>query len=220
MINRRLAILTKADRPVRTVSGTGTAAHALRLIHVRLSGIVLLHLSGTASAAHTDILQAAAEAGSLVALEVGQRNEHVGIHNGTADLRRLYQLAANHRDFDIVRTLEAVGDDHLAARGERREAIFVSGLDMIQSVLAPPHIQCIAIRQERLASQLFDDIRHCFRIIRTQIRQVARLTKMDLDCHKLVVHIDCPNPRTADQLLKLQQQVAAGGHSQIAVKDL
>ena len=41
-------------------------------IHHGLSVIVLLHLSGPASAAHPDILDCAAEAGHLMPLEVGQ----------------------------------------------------------------------------------------------------------------------------------------------------
>ena len=73
------------------------AADAVFLRHVGLARIVLLHLTGAAAAAHADIFQAAAEAGLFMSLEMGQRDEHIGVHNGTADLGVLHILAARPR---------------------------------------------------------------------------------------------------------------------------
>ena len=52
--------------------GTQAAAHAGFLAHQRLTCVVLLHLTGPAAAAHTDIFQRTAEAGLLMALKVVQ----------------------------------------------------------------------------------------------------------------------------------------------------
>ena len=82
-----------------------------------LAGVVLLHFSGPAAAAHADVLQRAAEARLLVALEMAQGDEHVGVHHGPADPGLLHIFAAAHRHLRLVVALEAVGDDDLAAGG-------------------------------------------------------------------------------------------------------
>ena len=51
---------------------TGTASHTLRLINTWLTVTMLLHLSGTGSASHTDILDCATESCRLMSLEMSQ----------------------------------------------------------------------------------------------------------------------------------------------------
>ena len=48
-------------------------------------------------------------------LEVGQGDDDIGIHQCAADAGVLYILAVN-RNGDIVRALQAVGNDDVAAR--------------------------------------------------------------------------------------------------------
>ena len=60
------------DGAVGAVLLAGAAAHALFLDHVGLAGAVHLHLACPGAAPHADVLQAAPEAGGLVAFKVGQ----------------------------------------------------------------------------------------------------------------------------------------------------
>ena len=89
------------------------AADAQLLGHVGLAGVVLLHLTGAAAAAHADIFQAAAEAGLFMSLKMSQRDKHIGVHNGAADLGVLHILAADHGNLYLIAALQAVGNDDL-----------------------------------------------------------------------------------------------------------
>lgn len=95
------------------------AADARVLVHLRLACIVLLHLAGARTAAHADVFQAAAEAACLVALEVGQRDKHIRVHDGLSDFGLLDVFAALNRHIRFVRALQTVRDDDMAAGGER-----------------------------------------------------------------------------------------------------
>ena len=89
----------------------------------RVSGSVLLHLARAGAAAHADVLDGAAKAGGLVALEVGQADEDIGVHDGAADLGRLAVFAVGHRHLDLIGAAQAVADEDLAARGHGPEAV-------------------------------------------------------------------------------------------------
>ena len=116
---------------------------------------MLLHLSGPTAAAHADVFQSAAEARLLMALEVGQGDEHVGIHDGPADLGLLHQLAAHHRHSHLVAALDAVCDDDLASRGQGIEAVETRRIQMIQPVLPSAYIQGVTVGEEGLATRSF-----------------------------------------------------------------
>ncbi len=96
---------------------------ALVLYDMGLSGRVLLHLSGPAPAAHSDILDGTAESGLLVALEVGERDEDIRVHDGGAYQGRFAVFPVPNRDLDLVRPPEAVGDDDVTAGGDRVKSV-------------------------------------------------------------------------------------------------
>ena len=73
------------------------AADALVLVHIGLAGGVHLHLAGAGAAAHADVLDRAAEARALVALEVGQGEEGVVVHKVFAHAHFGEPLAAGDR---------------------------------------------------------------------------------------------------------------------------
>ena len=57
---------------------------------------VLLGLSGSRAASHTNILDNPTKTCHFVPLEVRQADEHVCIHNGTTDFCFLYVLPSDH----------------------------------------------------------------------------------------------------------------------------
>ena len=104
---------------------TASAAAAELLTDSRLSACVLLHFSGTASAAHTDIFDGTAETGGLMTFEMGQADKDVGVHNRVSDEGRLAVLSVYDRNFHLVGSSKTVTDDDLTAGGDRVEAIEV-----------------------------------------------------------------------------------------------
>ena len=189
----------KGDGAVGAVFGADAAAHALCGLDGGLAGGVHLHLAGPGAAAHADVLQTAAEAGGAVALEVAQRDKHVGVHKGAADLGLLDVLAAFHGDIGLVGALETVGDDHMAAGGEGGEAVFVGGIQMLQSVFAAANIQGVGVGQEGLAAQFLDEIGQSLGVLGTEIGHVARLAHVQFDAGKLFVEINILDTRRNQQ---------------------
>src|SRR5699024_4384765 len=102
VVDMRLCV-RDGDGVVRADAGAHAAAHAGVLVDLRLARVVLLHLARARAAAHADVLERAAEARSLMALEVGQGDEYIRVHNGLPDLGLLDVLAALDRYIGLVR---------------------------------------------------------------------------------------------------------------------
>ncbi len=100
-----------------------SAAAAELLADSRLSACVLLHFSGTASAAHTDVFDGTAETGGLMTFEMGQADKDVGVHNRVSNEGRLAVLSVYDRNFHLVGSAKTVTDDDLAAGGDRVEPL-------------------------------------------------------------------------------------------------
>ena len=66
---------------------------------------MLLGFSGTGTAAHANVFDGAAESGHLMALEMGQADEDICIHDSTSDLGCFYIFTAFYRNFDIIGAL-------------------------------------------------------------------------------------------------------------------
>ena len=93
------------------------------LIYVRFSGTVHFHFACTGTASHTDVFQCTAKSGGFMAFKMGEGNENVRIHNCAADFGLFHILAALHRHQRFIGSFQAVGDQYLAAGGERIKAV-------------------------------------------------------------------------------------------------
>lgn len=121
---------------------------------------------------------------------MSQRDKHIGVHNGAADLGVLHILAADHGNLHLIAALQPVADDDLAAGGHGVEAVEHGAVHVIQGVLAPAHIQGVAVGEERLTAPFLHKIRHGPRPIGAQERQVSRLAEVQLDGHELILKVD------------------------------
>ena len=214
MVDAGLAV-GDVGRVVGADLDAAAAADAGILVDEGLARGVHLHLAGAGTAAHADVLQRAAEAGALVPLEVRQRDEHVGVHDGAADLGFLHIGAALHGDQGLVGALQAVGDDDVAAGGKGRKTVGVGRVDVVQRVLAPAHIQRVAVGQEGLAAQFLDHLGHHRRVVGAQEGQVARLAEMDLDGGEFVGEVDLADPGGLDETFEFLGQVLVKRRAQI-----
>ena len=150
-----------------------------------------------------------------MALEVGQGDEHVGIHDGPADLGLLHQLTARHRHSHLVAALDAVCDDDLTSRGHGVEAVETRRIQMIQPILPSPYIQGVAVGEEGLAAQLLDDIRDGTGVVGAQKAQVAQLAKVNLDGDELVLKVDLLNTGATDEAFELVELALASMRAQV-----
>ena len=90
-----------------------------------------LHLPGAGAAAHADILDRTADPGVFMALEMGQRDDDIRIHQRPADLGLFNIVAPLDGNGNLIVALQAVGDQDMAACGILRKAVLVSGFDML-----------------------------------------------------------------------------------------
>ena len=139
-------------------------------------------------------------------LEVGQADEHIGVHDGPADLGALDILAALHRDLHIVGALEAVGDDHRAAGGQRGEAVLPGTVEVLDGVFAAAGVEGVAVGEEGDAAELLDEVGHRLGVVRAQVGDVAQLAEVHLDGDELAAHIDLPDARRLEEALELVGQ--------------
>lgn len=175
---------------VRALFETHFATDAEVAVELRLAVAVHRHFARARGAAHGEVLDRAAHAGQLVALEVVQRDDHVRVGDGAADLRGLEVDAVRDGEFDLVVALQPVADDHVAARGERAESVEVGGLEVFQRVFAVARIERVAVGQERLSAALLHEIGDDLRVVRAQERQVAELAEVHFDRDELVAQVE------------------------------
>ena len=151
-VHCHLAVCIQIGGIVGADVGAGTASHALFGIHHGTAVAVHVPLAGPGAGTHAQILQCAAETGFLVALEVIQGDDDVGIHNGTADEGFLHIHAVLHGNGHFISTLQTVSNQHMGTGGVGGEAVEVGSFQMIQSVLPRAPVQGVGIGQEGLAA--------------------------------------------------------------------
>ena len=192
------------------------AAHAFFLVHHHLAVGVHLHLAGPAAAAHTDILNGAAEPGHLVALKVGQGNNNIRIGQSVTDFSFLHKFAVGYGEQSFVRAFQTVGDNHMAVRAQRVKAVLIRNVQMFQGVLAGAHIQSVTVRQERFAAGSFYRFHNHPGILRPQESYVVAFAKMHLDGYKFIFKINLVKARLFHQLGQFyRQRIPAVRHMKI-----
>ena len=214
---RKLALAGAIERDgvVRTDLLAGTAANTVLGRDTRLAGGMLLHLAGTAAAAHAQVLHGAAKAGLLMALKVSEADHDIGIHERLADLGLVHVLATLDRNERLVGALEAVGDDDLATRGIRGKAVLVGGVDVLERVFAAAHIERVAVGEEGFAAQLLHDVCDGAGVVWAQKAQVTQLAKVNLDSDELVLEVDLLNAGAANEAFEFVELALASMRAQV-----
>ena len=152
-----------------------------------------------------------------MALEVGQADEHVRIHDGAADLGGLAVFAVGHRHFHLIRAAQTVTDDHLTAGGHGPEAIELGAGQVLQSVFAAAGVQGVAVGQKGHTTLLLAQVGHHLGVVGPQKGQVAQLTKVHFDGYELALHVQLTDPGHQAQAAELFQQAGAHGTAEIGI---
>ena len=132
------------------------AARAVVGLDRRAQAAVLLHLAPARGAAHADVLDGPAEAGQFVALEMADRDQHVGVHDVAAQVGRVEMSArAGHGPF--VAAFEPVGDDDGRAEDVGVEAVG-RGLQAVGYGFTPlADVKGVGVRQKGFCPALADE---------------------------------------------------------------
>ena len=190
-------------RVVGADTGARAAADAGILIDVGLAVGVLLHFARARAAAHAEVLERAAEACLLMPLEVRERDDNVGVHERTTDPGGLAVFAARDRHLHIVRALQTVGDDDVTAGGERRKAVGIGGVHMLQRIFAAADVERVAVGEERQPAPRAHEIGDGLGVVRAQVCKIAQLAKVELDGDKFAFKINAVQPSRDAQPLEL-----------------
>ena len=202
LVNERLVILVRYS--VRAaLLGTAAAAAAELFIDLTFTGGMLLHLTGAASATHTEILDASAKARHFMSFEMCKAYDNIRVHYCTSDFCGLAVLGILHRNLDLVGAAETVGNYNLTACSCRIESVVVRTVKVLQRMLSAPRIKSIAVCEERYSSLLLYKVSNRLGILRTKIREVAKLTEMHLDSNKFSFHVDVLDARGNTKPFKL-----------------
>lgn len=208
--------LVKGQTLVGALLHAGLAAHALVLVDRGLTVVVLLFLTGAGAAAHTDVLDGSAKTRHFMSFKMVQGDEHVGVHNSSADFGGLDILAVDG-DFHIIGALQAVTNEDGASHSHGGEAIFPGAVQVFQGVFPAAHIEGVTVGEEGLAAQFFHHISHRLGVVGAEEAQVAQLTKVHFDGHKLIVHVHFTNSGGTDETLQFGGKTLAQLGAEIGV---
>lgn len=208
----------KRDGAVGTLSGAHAAGNAEVGVGIGLTVIMHLHLPGAGTRAHAEILDRAAEAGGLVGLEVVERDDDVGVHDGAADLRRAAVLEID-RDLDLIGAAQAVGDQDLTAGGGGTEAVLGGAVEMVEGVAACADVEGVGICQEGPPAALLDQIGDDLGILGTEVGEVAGFAEMNLDRDEAVLEINLVKARRQNQAAQFLEQVLCEAGTEVGEVD-
>ena len=200
---------------VCTDSGAGSTSDTKFLVYMWLSGTMHLHLTGTGTTSHTNVLQRATKSGCFMSLKMCQCKEYIRIHNGASDLRFFYIFAAFYRYQNVICSLQSIANQDMASSRIWCKAIQISTLDVIQCILTATYIQRIAVCQVWFSTQFFYNICNGSGIVWTKKCQIARFTEMNLDRYILILKINVRNTGFFYQFRQFQLQIGIRPGTQI-----
>ena len=91
----------------------------------------------------------------------------------------------------------------MAARRERGKAVDIRRIHVLERVFPAADIECVAVGQKRPSASGLNKVGHGLRVVRAQIRQVSKLTEVQLDGDDFSLKIDIPHSGCRQQLLQL-----------------
>ena len=189
------------------------------LADARLATAMLVGLTRTRSATHTDILNRATKTCHLMALEVVKADEDIGIHYGATDLCTLDILTAHNGNIHIVRALQTITNNDRATNSQGSKSILPSAIEVLNSIFTATRIHRITIGKERLATQRLYGFNHRASVVRTQVRDITQLTEVHLDGNELTIHINICKTCFKNQLAQLcRKTVSVGLRTEVGKK--
>ncbi len=174
---------------VGTVFHAYVAALAVVNIDTGLRVAVQLQFAAHAGTTHTQVFQGSAKSGLLVPLEMGHRDDDVGIGQGSPDFRR-FAIFAIQGYFAVFGPFQTIGNDYLALGRDGVIAVFHGALQVVYGIGTSARVERIAVGEEGFGTPRTEQIGQSGGIVGPQVGQVARLPEVDFYSYKLVLEID------------------------------
>ena len=171
--------------------------------------IVLSHFSGTTSAAHTNILDCAAETGGFMSLEMSKTDEYVSVHYSTADSGSRTVFCIFYRNLHVIGTAKSVTDNDLTTSGDSIKAIQIRTIHVLQGIFAASRIKGVTVSKKRHSSKLLTKIGYYFCIIGAQESKISKFSEMHFDGHEFTIHINVFDSGCNAQFFQLVQLACA-----------
>ena len=197
----------KFNRVLRTRLCTNSASNAQTLVNFRLTGIMLFHFPGTASTTHSYIFDCTANSSSFMQLKMRQGNKHISIHQSMPHFCFLYKLTFRKRHISLVRPLQTISNNYMTPRRKRTKSIRICSFQMFKCIFSLSRVQSITVSQKWNTTQLLYNISNRLCIIRPQVSQISRFSKMNFYRSKFSIKINLPYSRSFYQSLKFFQQI-------------
>ena len=170
---------------------------------------MLSHFSGTASAAHTNILDCAAETGGFMSLEMSKTDEYVSVHYSTADSGSRTVFCIFYRNLHVIGTAKSVTDNNLAACRDGVKTIQIRAIHVLQGILTASRIKGVTVSKKRHSSKLLTKIGYYFCIIGAQESKISKFSEMHFDGHEFTIHINVFDSGCNTQFFQLVQLACA-----------
>ena len=170
---------------------------------------MLSHFSGTASAAHTNILDCAAETGGFMSLEMSKTDEYVSVHYSTADSGSGAVFCIFYRNLHVIGTAKSVTDNDLTTSGDSIKAIQIRTIHVLQGILTASRIKGVTVSKKRHSSKLLTKIGYYFCIIGAQESKISKFSEMHFDGHEFTIHINVFDSGCNAQFFQLVQLACA-----------
>ena len=101
---------------------------------------MLLHLSGAASASHTDIFQCTAKARCFMAFEMAQTDKNICVHDRMANQCCFAVFSVDNRNLNFIGSSQSISDDNLASCGNGIESIQIRTVKVLQGIFSAARI--------------------------------------------------------------------------------
>jgi len=119
---------------------TAVAATTDIRIDRRFSTGMLLHLSGAASASHTDIFQCTAKARCFMAFEMAQTDKNICVHDRMANQCCFAVFSVDNRNLNFIGSSQSISDDNLASCGNGIESVQICAVKVLQGIFSAARI--------------------------------------------------------------------------------
>ena len=156
-----------------------------------------------------------------MSLEVSQADEHISIHHGVPDQSLFGIFSPFNRYCHVIGTFQPIGDYDRAADRKGRKTVLPGAFKMLQGILPESWIHGVAVGEERLATELLDQIHDGLGIIGAEITDIAQFPEVHLDRYELAAHVYVGDPGLSRKPFQFgRHTLSVYGGSEIRIKYL
>lgn len=220
IVDNSLVVNVERECVVSAMAYTDTAADAVVAVDDRLGVAVHLEFAAYRTAAHAEVLEGAAETCLLVALEVGERDDHIGIRKCGTDFGGGTEFGIVEGNLTVINTFETVGDNDGGLDYDRVEAVLHGGVNVVDGIGASAGVEGVAVGKEWFGTLFLEQFDETSCEVGADICQVAWLAEVEFDGDEQVFEIIGEKTGAYAQPLEFVEQVRVSVGTEIGKVNL